>query len=150
MTQKTLSILGTVCALSLVLLGLIAGCKKKEGKEETSSEKTDATKEQSSGEEKKDINLSSIQEKSEEANKDSGELKKEVKSTMKEEESDNKEEKSKEKEDNKKEKKEESKLKDKKDQKRVALVEKTLKNMAVALSDPKGKPMSVEDDVLLA
>ncbi|GAJ46132.1 hypothetical protein HE1_00455 [Holospora elegans E1] len=68
MTQKTLPILGTVCAISLVLLGFIAGCKKKEEKEEVSSEKDkgETTKEPSPSEEKKDISMSDSQEKNQE------------------------------------------------------------------------------------
>ncbi|ETZ05273.1 hypothetical protein [Holospora undulata] len=144
MTQKTLPILGTACAISLVLLGFVAGCKKKDEKEEVSSDKDkgEATKEPSPSEEKKDINMSDSQEKSAETDVSS-----ESEEVKKEEGGDNKEEKS---EEDKKEKKKKANSSSKGDEKRVALVEKTLKDMAVALSDSRNKSKSVEDDVLLA
>ncbi|GAJ46133.1 hypothetical protein HE1_00456 [Holospora elegans E1] len=50
----------------------------------------------------------------------------------------------------KKKKKQKTHSNNKGDEKRVALVEKTLKDMAVALSGSRDKSKSVEDDVLLA
>lgn len=157
MTQKTLPILGTVCAISIVLLGFMAGCKKKdvENKEavsqSTAEERSDKKDESGDAEHKKDISFSTADKddvKSESASSEGSD--KELKDSG---DKDKKEEDSSKKEDYLKKEPEESSKTSKadiKDGKRVALVEEALKNMGSSLSDRAHAKVDALEDVILA